>query len=323
MNYIIKMAARAHLLIIKGCHLCRCEAHHQMLSDIVNVLPEKGTKRPYSSGDLPPAKRRANIVAPVYQLGQLASSAQLAFARAAGAGASVAAARDSCVVVDLTTEDECCIDLTTEDECYIVSTTEDESQAVAVAPCPAISAPATFSQVVAPLAFFRAAAPRPLCEAANAQLALLREKQAQELHDKQLKKQKLHDKQLKKQKLLADKAAASASFFARRKVLSDQNKQKKVVRKSMERQQKIQKGVGAAAGIPETTTQDAAGATQEVSDAADILESMRTGATLDVSDAIDILESMRNGAAGAKEVTSEEESGEESDTGLIIDEDSD
>ena len=260
MPYILPLAGPAQLLIIKGCQLDPCD---QQISDITYVMQER-SKRPPSSGDMPPAKRR-NLVSPAYQLGSFASSAQLSCARAEGEGASDAARRPD--VVDLTGADEWYIDLTT----------EDESRAVADVPSPIVSAPATIPQVIAPLVVVSAPTLPPTREANNAQQT------------------QVSDKQLEKQQKKAEKVAKRAAFLAKRKVLSVLNRKKNVERKKMEREQEKQESVGTAAGTPGTTSQDAAVATQDESDVAAILQNMSgvlAGAN-DVGDAAHILQSMR------------------------------
>ena len=167
MLYIMELVVAGQLLLVKRCQLSPVET--DVLSDIDYVLLERRTPAPKRKREcraLPPAKRwSAQDAATVagWQLGMLASSAQLAHA----AGAAGGAARAADVFIDPTTEDD--------------------------------------------------------KEAAVARLALLREKEEQELKDKQLHAQKLQEEQ----------AAARASRKARRKQLSDQLKLEKVVRKFM------------------------------------------------------------------------------------------
>jgi len=260
MPYILPLAGPAQLLIVKGCQLDRCD---KPISDITYVMQQRSKRSP-ASGDMPPAKRR-HVMSPVFQLGSLASSAQLSCARAEGEGASDAARRPD--VVDLTGADEWYIDLTT----------EDESRAVADVPSPIVSAPATIPQVIAPLVVVSAPTLPPTREANNAQQT------------------QVSDKQLEKQQKKAEKVAKRAAFLAKRKVLSVLNRKKNVERKKMEREQEKQESVGTAAGTPGTTSQDAAVATQDESDVAAILQNMSgvlAGAN-DVGDAAHILQSMR------------------------------
>jgi len=109
MPYIMELAVAGQLLLVKSCQLNPVET--DVLSDIDYVLPERtqAPKRKRASGALPRAKRSwaSDAVDTIasWQLGTLASSAQLAGAAAADAGAAGGAARAAGMFIDLT-EDE-------------------------------------------------------------------------------------------------------------------------------------------------------------------------------------------------------------------------
>ena len=219
MLYIMELVVAGQLLLVKRCQLSPVET--DVLSDIDYVLLERRTPAPKRKREcraLPPAKRwSAQDAATVagWQLGMLASTAQLAGAAAAYAGAAGGAARAANV--------------------FITLTTKDEPQAV-------LAARQVSDKEAADARLARS-------QVSLARLANLREKEDQELKDRQLHAQKLQeeqaaaraqvkkDKQLHAQQLQEQQAAASASREARRKQLSEQRKLEKVVRKFMQRNQ--------------------------------------------------------------------------------------
>ena len=252
MPHIIQLAAGAQLLLVKGCHLLQCD-QSQVLSDIDYVMLERrayAPKRKRESRALPPAQRfSAQDAATVssWQLGTLASSAQLAHAAgAAGGPARAAGVFDPTAVIDLTgDEPPPVLEARQAAVARLTSLRENEKSA---------EQPRVQEQEE------RAAVAREDERLAERQVRARRE----QAHQAAAREQARKNKQLLAQQQQEAQAAARAVKQARRKHLSARWKLEKEIRAYMQRNQfrREERVLDDAAAVLETMTADA-GASDE------------------------------------------------------------